>query len=147
MRTFILAGAAMLTLTANPALAERWMHVGGNDTAQTYVDADSIAVGPGPRYARWLSVYAQPQQRNVGGGVILGEVHCSENYFRTLQYSFYDPTGRHTDTEGSETINERKVPSAGSINESVLEFICRGTGGSPVANAWQDARRRFTAGS
>lgn len=146
MRTIGLASAAAILLAAAPASAERWFRVSTSDASIAYVDADSIGNEGGNRYATSYSVYAEPIDNSIYAGAIRSEYHCDENYFRTLEYSYHGSSNEHLGTEPSETINERKVPLPGSVNEAIMTFVCSGSGGIEVANAWSDGRAIFAGG-
>lgn len=136
--------AAALISFATPASAEQWYLVGGNDQTRTYVDLSSLRSLDTKIVGDILSVYATP----VGDGEIYGakireEFDCSGKSFRTLVYTYYRQDGSFIESQASETINERKVPAANSINEAVMDFACYRTGGDPIADPFRDAASIF----
>lgn len=125
--------------TAAPAAAQTWHRVARDGDTVSYVDADSIRRSGNLVYGYYINLYSTPINGRVYASGIRSEFACSQNYFRTLEYTFYNRSGDTLRTEPSETIDERKVPGAGSINESVFQFVCRGTGGTRVSEPFDDA--------
>jgi hypothetical protein len=147
MRIIIAAAAALLALAPSCAAAQSsdWYRVGGNSKQMSYVDLASVRPLGGKIIAVTKSVYKE--QLNGDSGVfsteIRSEYDCSGNYFRTLEYSYYNVSGAKISTEPSQTINEHKTPAAGSINEVMLQFICYRKGGTQVANPVADAQTQI----
>lgn len=144
MRKFL----ALLIVTAtlpSAAMAASWYQVGGNEKSQAYIDADSKRdIGSRKIVVNTLSVYSSPLGgTDIWSTLVKVEYSCNQRYFRTLEYSYYDVYDRHVKTEESLTINERKEASEGSINEAMMQFVCDGYGGTPVANPWVNARQYF----
>jgi len=135
----IIAAAALGAAT--PAAAQSWNRVTGNADAVSYVDADSLRRVGDKIYGYYISVYATPIDDWIYSSGIHAEFACSQNYFRTLEYTYYDRGGGLLRTEPSETIDEHKVPQPGSLNESIFGFVCEGTGGTPVGDPFIDAPR------
>jgi len=133
--------AAAVLGAAAPAAAQNWHRVDGNADTVSYVDADSLRRSGNMVYGYYVNVYAAPINDWVYGSGIRSEFACNRNYFRTLEYTYYGRAGDALRTEPSETIDEHKVPQPGSLNESVMEFACRGTGGTPVGDPFTDAPR------
>ncbi len=142
MRIFIAAAAALLALAPAQAAAQSWYRVAGNAKQISYVDFASLRPLGGKIIAVTKSVYRE--QLNGDTGVfsteIRSEYDCPGNYFRTLEYSYFDAAGTRLSTEPSQTINEHKVPAKDSINESLLAFICYRKGGTLVSDPVSDAR-------
>ncbi|MGV1683194.1 surface-adhesin E family protein [Sphingopyxis sp. GW247-27LB] len=139
----LLAAVALLPLVPTEAAAESWYLVGGNENTRTYVDLSSLRPLDNKMIGDIQSVYSTPLDGDIWGVKIRQEFDCTGNYFRTLQYSYYGARGAYIDTEASETINEQKVPAPDSINEAVMEFVCYRTGGTQVANPFDDAAANF----
>lgn len=136
--------AAMISL-ATPASAAQWYLVGGNDQTRTYVDLSSLRSLDTKIVGDVLSIYASP----VGDGDIYGakireEFDCTGKSFRTLVYTYYGQDGSFIESQPSETINERKVPAANSINEAIMDFACYRNGGESVADPFSDAAAAFS---
>lgn len=142
MRSLLLA-AGLAALAPTDAMANEWYRVGGNDETMSYVDLDSLRPLGSKTIAITLSVYSSPMSDNVWGVAIRSEYDCQGNYFRTLEYTFLDIDGGYLYSEPSETINERKVPAEGSLNESMMEFICYRRGGEFVTDPFDDADQMF----
>jgi hypothetical protein len=142
MRTiFSLVAAAAVLAGAAPAAAQRWYRVGGDAAAVAYVDADSIRGRGDVRTGNVYTVFNEPFEGRLHASSIRSEFHCTENYFRTLEYSYFGAGNALIATEPSSRPNERKQPQPNSFNLSFFNFVCRGTGGVEVgADAWRDAR-------
>jgi hypothetical protein len=144
----MLAAAAILPFISTAAMAESWYSTGGNEKTQTYVDLDSLRPIGDKIVVVTKSVYAEPlcsdEECVIGSGDIRSEWDCAGNSFRTLEYSYYDLNDDFILTEPSETINERKVPAAGSINEATMDFVCYRRGGEFVEDPYADARWQFS---
>lgn len=143
MRVFHLVAAAALLAAEAPAAAEKWYRVGGDDNVAAYVDADSIRTEGGIRYGRVYTVYAEPLDGFLHAAAILQLFDCAGNYFQTIEYSFYGEGNAHLATEASATRDERRTPDPESFNEFFFRFVCQGTGGVEVADAWSDAQGRL----
>ena len=140
----ILTAALVLALAPSTAHAAKWQRVAGNESTQSYVDSDSIRQNGGKTEVWTWSIYASP----IGDGDIYStrirsEYDCAGSYFRTLEYSYFDKTGKFLSTEPSETINERKYSAPNSINEAIMEFVCYKRGGTLVQNPLTDAPSQF----
>lgn len=142
MRSLLLA-AGLAALAPTQAQANEWYRVGGNDQTMSYVDLDSLRPMGGKTVVTTMSVYSSPLSDNVWGVAIRSEYDCGGNYFRTLEYTFLDINGGYLYSEPSETINDRKVPAEGSLNESMMEFICYRRGGEFVSSPFADADAMF----
>ena len=143
MRFISVCMAAAIMATAQPAAAERWFAVGDGDNVSTYVDADSIETRGAMRYARSFSRYAAPLDGDVYAGTIASEFDCANNWFRTLEYSYYGPRREHLATERSETIDQRRPLEPGTINAGIFRFVCFGAGGVAVVDPWVHAAGTF----
>jgi hypothetical protein len=141
MRILGLVIAGAILTAAGPAAAERWYAVGGNDEGWTYVDADSMESRGGLRYAKSYTRYASPLFDEVYAGTIISEFDCANNWFRTLEYSYYGAAREHIGTEASETIDQRREIEAGSINEAIFGFVCFGRSRESVIDPWEHAGR------
>ncbi|MBX3566162.1 MAG: hypothetical protein KF730_16505 [Sphingomonas sp.] len=146
MRLIIAAAAtALLMSVPGQASAQSWYRVGGNAKQMSYVDLASVRPLGGKIIAITKSVYKE--QLNGNSGVFSTEVRseydCPGNYFRTLEYSYFDASGKHISTEASLTINDHKVPGKDSINEAMLEFICYRKGGTQISDPYADARAQI----
>jgi hypothetical protein len=140
----MLAAAALLPLVATPAAAQQWYRVGGNENTMSYVDLASLkAASDGKITGDVESVYAKPLDEGIIAAKIRTEFNCTNTSFRTLEYSYYDTSGKFMRTEPSETINEIKVPKPNSINIAIMEFACKRTGGTAVTNPLTDAPTQF----
>ncbi len=133
--------AAAVLGTGAPAAAQSWHRVAGNADTVSYVDADSLRREGDMVYGYYINVYSSPIGDWIHGSGIRSEFACDQNYFRTLEYTYYDRGGGELRTEPSETIDERKVPEPGSLNGSIFEFACEETGGTPVGDPFIDAPR------
>lgn len=144
MRMLLIAASMVLPMIPAEAAAQSWYRVGGNGKTMTYVDLTSLRPLGDKIVGVTQSVYKNPLSGGVHATRIRSEYDCDENYFRTLEYSYYDASGGFILTEASKTINERKVPSAASLNEGVLRFVCFREGGTAVAgDLFVDARAQF----
>lgn len=143
MRMIAALAAVLLPMLPATASAETWYRVGGNDKTMSYVDLDSLRNIGGKIIVMTRSVYAAPLSGDVYGAGIRSEYDCPGKYFRTLEYSYYTQSGALISTEPSQTINEHKVPAAGSINEAIMDFVCYRKGGTAVSNPTADAASRF----
>ncbi|RYE01672.1 MAG: hypothetical protein EOP61_10600 [Sphingomonadales bacterium] len=141
-RIAVVAALALFALPAT-ASAEAWYRVGGNSKTISYVDLDSLRNIGGKIIVVTRSVYAEALSGEIFGAGIRSEYDCPNKYFRTLEYSYYTKSGSLISTEPSQTINEHKVPAAGSINEAMMDFICYRKGGTLVANPTTDAPVQF----
>lgn len=141
----IAAAAALLALAPGQASAQSWYRVGGNSKQMSYVDLASLRPLGSKIIAITKSVYKE--QLNGDSGVfsteIRSEYDCAGNYFRTLEYSYFDYSGKFMSTEPSQTINEHKTPAKDSINEVMLDFICYRKGGTSVTDPYADARAQI----
>lgn len=136
-----LVAAAAALGGAAPAMAQRWYRVGGDAAAVAYVDADSIRGSGAIKTGNVYTVYGVPIEGQVFASSIRSEFNCAENYFRTLEYSYFGPGNTPIATEPSTRPNERKVPEPDTFNLFFFNFVCEGTGGVEVgADAWRDAR-------
>lgn len=142
MRIVIAAAAALLALVPAQAAAQSWYRAGGNAKQMSYVDLASLRPLGGKIIAVTKSVYKEQLNGDTGifSTEIRSEYDCPGNYFRTLEYSYFDASGSRMSTEPSQTINEHKTPSKGSINEAMLDFICYRKGGTLVSDPYADAR-------
>ncbi len=144
MRVFMAAVAALLLLAPGHAATQgSWYRIGGNAKTQSYVDLSSERGVGGKIIVVTKSVYKEPLDGGVYSTEIRSEYDCPGNYFRTLEYSYFDISGKNIGTEASNTINDHKVPAAGSINESMLAFICYRKGGTLVSDPYADAQAQF----
>jgi hypothetical protein len=143
MRLPMLCLAAGSLVAAQPAAAERWYAVGGTDDGRAYVDADSVRIDGDVRYARSYTRYAAPIGGEVYAGTIVAEFDCANRWFRTLEYSYFGARREHLGTEPSETIDQRRVPEPGSINDGIFGFVCFGRGGDAVVDPWDHAGQSF----
>lgn len=140
----ILAIAALLaSLAPGVAGATSWYRVAGNEKTTLYVDLDSLTRNGGVLTGRSMSVYAELIDDEVRAGEIKTEYHCDEGYFRTLTYTYYGDDHQSLGTEPSATIDEHKVPAPNSLNEAMLTFVCKGTGGTRVDDPFADALQEF----
>ncbi|MDG2535415.1 hypothetical protein P6144_17270 [Sphingomonas sp. HITSZ_GF] len=139
----ILLAAALLPFAATPAMAQQWYRVGGNDNTMSYVDLASLRPLGDKVIGDVESVYIQPIGEGIIAAKIRTEFNCQAKNFRTLEYSFYAPSGKYLRTEPSETLNEIKTPKPNSINEAILDFACFRKGGTAVANPFTDAPTQF----
>ncbi len=138
---FSLAAAAALLAGAAPAAAQNWHRVGGDAEAVAYVDAASISGEGAIKRANVYTVYARPVENRLYAGGILSEFNCAENWFRTIEYSYYGAGGVRFETHASSRPNEHRTPDPGSFNHMFFRFVCAGEGGVAVgADAWSDAQ-------
>jgi hypothetical protein len=144
MRIILAAAAALLPLVPGQALAQQWYNVGGNDKTQSYVDASSLRASGDKIIGDVMSIYATPlNDGEIRGAKIKTEFACRQNYFRTIEYSYYGDDGMSFRTEPSETLDEHKVPKPDSINEAIMAFACYKKGGTAVTNPFVDAPTRY----
>ena len=145
MRIIAAAAAALLALAPAQASAQSWYRVGGNAKQMSYVDLASLRPLGSKIIAVTKSVYKDELNGDTGifSTQIRSEYDCAGNYFRTLEYSYFDMAGKHMRTEPSETINDHKTPAANSINESMMEFICYRKGGTLVSDPLADAKTQI----
>lgn len=132
-----------LLLAAQPAAAERWFRVGGNEMAIHYVDADSIRRTGGVSRARLYARYASPVGGRIHASAVDAEYDCGANRYRTLQYDYFGAREETIGSERSESIDRWRVPETETIDESIQRFVCTRAGGTPVADPWEDAGRRL----
>ncbi len=140
---FALAAVIFSAAVSTAAQAQSWQRAGGNESTFSYVDVASRAVIRNRVTVLTQSVYAEPLDGGIYAVVIKSEFDCSANDFRTLEYSYYDINNNYMSTEVSETINEHKIPSPGSINEALLSIACTGSGGIAVSDPFTDAKSQF----
>ena len=141
MKCIAFTFAATILTAAAPASAEHWYAVGGNDDGWTYVDADSVQTRGGLRYAQSYTRYSSPLFDEVYAGTITSEFDCANNWFRTLEYSYYGARREHIGTEPSETIDQRRQVESGTINEAIFGFVCFGRSRESVVDPWEHAGR------
>lgn len=135
------ATVALLAIAPSTASAQSWYRVGGNAKQMSYVDLASLRPIQNKIIVTTQSIYAQPLSENIYATAIRSEYDCAGKYFRTLEYTYYDINAKRISTEPSQTINEHKTATAGSINEVMMEFICARKGGTLVTgDLFADAR-------
>ncbi|RYE01670.1 MAG: hypothetical protein EOP61_10590 [Sphingomonadales bacterium] len=142
MRFIFAAAAAVLAVLPAQAFAQDWYRAGGNANNMSYVDLASVKPIGGKILAVTKSVYREQLSGDTGiySTQIRAEYDCAGNYFRTLEYSYFDISNKLMSTEPSQSINEHKVPAKGSINEAMMDFICYRKGGTQVTDPFTDAK-------
>ncbi|WP_066799156.1 surface-adhesin E family protein [Sphingomonas soli] len=142
MRFVYGAAAVMLAVLPAQAFAQDWYRAGGNANNMSYVDLASIQPAGGKILATTKSVYREQLSGDTGiyATQIRAEYDCAGNYFRTLEYTYFDASNKLMRTEKSLSIDEHKVPAKGSINEAMMNFICYRKGGTQVTDHFTDAK-------
>lgn len=143
MRRILAAVAALLAIAPIVAIAQSqsWYRVAGNSNQANYVDAASIRNIGGKTIVVTKAIYKEQLNGDSGifGAEIRAEYDCPDKSFRSLEYTYFDQAGKKLRTLPSSTINERKVPAPGSINEAMMDFVCYRKGGTLVADPVADA--------
>jgi hypothetical protein len=146
MRFIIAVAAALLAMAPATASAQNWFRVGGNAQSMAYVDLASLRPMGDKIVAITRSVYKEQLNGDTGifASEIRSEYDCAGNYFRTLEYGYYNVIGEKLRTEPSQTINEHKVPVKDSLNAAMMEFVCYRKGGSAVVDTYSDSKAQFS---
>lgn len=144
MRLLLAAAALALPMFPATAAAQEWVRVGGNDQLAAYVDASSIFPSGGKIVATTFSGYSKALgDTQIWFTAVKIEYNCNAKQFRTLEYTFYDKSGKSLGTEASATIDQIRPATPGSIDEAYLKYACTKSGGVPVQSPFDDTRQRL----
>jgi hypothetical protein len=140
MKFRYLAVAAFM-LAGSAAHAERWYLAATSAQTRSYVDFDSFGAAGSMTRVNVLDIYPAgltSGSTTIAASRILEEVNCANKTFRTMEYIFYKQDRSVMSLEPSDTINEWKVPSKGSLNEARVDMICARSGGRYVPDPFTD---------
>ncbi|MFZ5747560.1 MAG: surface-adhesin E family protein [Pseudomonadota bacterium] len=139
----LIAAAVAATCIATPAAAQSWYRVAGNDDTVHYVDASTIVTKNGKTMVWTQTVFREPINDVLVSARIQSEYTCANNSFRTIEYVYYGAGGKFLGKEPSETIDEVRHPGPGSIDASILKYVCTREGGVKVASPLADSEGYF----
>jgi hypothetical protein len=118
---------ALLLTTPLISSAQNWTYVTGNDSAADfYVDADSIKKAGSTRRFWVLQDMKKPTPNASKSAKTLREIDCTDEKFRSLQYTFFSGkmvTGKLIST--TTNASDWHFIEPGSMDKDVMDFVCK----------------------
>lgn len=135
--------AALLTLFALPAQAQKWQYVGGNEKIRTYTDTDSVVREGDTASATVLSAFAVPI-RGTYAFTLKIVYDCTQMRFRELDGEHYSATGSVIRADPGKEPDKYYETHPNGVDESGRQYACFGKGGmKAVQDPFADAGKEF----
>lgn len=117
-------GVGLALVCAGAAAAEDYRMVGWTDDSQTWVDKDSVAVGPSGIKNAWGVLVYRDHSQDVVYVRFRAEFDCASGQSRYVEISFFDKTRTSNGTVTDPTPWQK--PPAKSVNDGLNQQVCSG---------------------